>query len=162
MLKPWYWESKSSWIHISKTLILAPLTAGLAFTSTSRQLLLQISHGNFILLTSCFPPPAFLLSCALFFFARLRLLTGLPRVPIRIRNERWINTWSWFPSFSKKEKRWRVLLLLFLSWSWRGNLEEACTHYRWDAHSANGDTSQHITYYNILEHTPLVSTEHNM
>lgn len=57
ILKPWYWEPESPWIHISKTLILAPLTAGLAFTLTSRQLLLQISHGNFILLTSRFPPP---------------------------------------------------------------------------------------------------------
>lgn len=52
ILKPWYWELESPWIHIWKTLILAPLTAGLAFTLTSRQLLLQISYGNFIL-TSC-------------------------------------------------------------------------------------------------------------
>lgn len=61
ILKPWYWELESPWIHISKTLILASLTAGLAFTLTSRQLLLQISHGNFILLTICFPPPSPLL-----------------------------------------------------------------------------------------------------
>lgn len=98
ILKPWYWEPESPWIHISKTLILAPLTAGLAFTLTSRQLLLQICHGNFILLTICFTPPP------LSPFAGLRLLTGLPCVPIRIRSERWINTWSWFSSFSKKKK----------------------------------------------------------
>lgn len=125
ILKPWYWELESPWIHISKTLILAPLTAGLAFTLTSWQLLQQISHGNIILLTSCFPPPPLFLSRAL---CSLRLLTGLPCVPIRIRSGRWINTWSWFPSFSEKKK---FLSSFSCSWSWRGNLKEACTHYWW-------------------------------
>lgn len=104
ILKPWYWEPESPWIHISKTLILAPLTAGLAFTLTSRQQLLQISHGNFILLTSCFPPPSPVpLPCSV--FTSLWLLTVLPCVPTRIRSERWINTWSWFSSFSLKKKK---------------------------------------------------------
>lgn len=99
ILKPWYWKLESPWIHISKTLILAPLTAGLAFTLTSRQLLLQISHGNFILLTICFPPLPPSLLC--FVSAGLQLLTGLHCIPIRIRR-RWVDTWSLFSSFSEK------------------------------------------------------------
>lgn len=98
ILKPWYWELESPWIHISKTLILAPLTAGLAFTLTSRQLFQQISRGNFILLTICLPPPS--LPC--FISTGLQLLANLPCIPIRIRSERWINTWSWFSSCSRK------------------------------------------------------------
>lgn len=66
ILKPWYWELESPRIHISKTLIPAPLTAGLAFTLTSRQLLLQISRGNFILLTIHLSPLLLLPSRALF------------------------------------------------------------------------------------------------
>lgn len=53
-----------------------------------------------------------------FVFAGLRLLTGLPCVPIRIRSERWINTWSWFSSFSQKKRKF--LSFFSRSWSWRG------------------------------------------
>lgn len=117
ILKPWYCELESPWILISKTLILAPLTAGLAFTLTSRQLLLKISHGNFILFTICFPPlsPRSL----------LQLLMGLQCILIQIRRGEGIP--DPFIIFWHK----KVLILLFSCWSWKENLKAARMHHGW-------------------------------
>lgn len=121
ILKPRYWERESPRIHISKTLILAPLTAGLAFTLTSRQLLLQISHGNFILLTIFFPPPPLFLA----FFAGLWLLTGCPKFPSELGVRGELIPDPGFHHFLKEKKKF--LTLFSCSWS----RKKSCIDYRW-------------------------------